>query len=67
MPRPGLTWDVTPSLTAAYTFNLFDNYDHATANSYLRDASGHPVYAGKVAINGETYTPCQQCVRHRGL
>ncbi len=51
-----LTWDVTPSLTAAYMFDLFDNNDHATANSYLRDASGHPVYAGKVAIDGETYT-----------
>ena len=51
-----LTWGVTPTLTAAYTFGLFLNTDAATANTYLRDASGQPVYAGTVSIDGDKYT-----------
>ena len=50
------TFDITPSLTAAYTFGLFSNGDHATSNSYLRDGSGAPVYAGPVNIGGRAYT-----------
>lgn len=38
------TYDLTPSLTAAYTVGLFENKDHATDNTYLRDTSGHPLY-----------------------
>jgi iron complex outermembrane receptor protein len=50
-----LTYDVTPSLTAAYTFGLFANNDDATDNSYLRGADGQPVYAGTVNIGGRAY------------
>ncbi|MBW8881126.1 MAG: TonB-dependent receptor, partial [Asticcacaulis sp.] len=39
-----LTWDVTPTLTAAYTFGVFRNDDDATVHSYLKDASGAPAY-----------------------
>jgi len=39
-----LTWDLTPILTAAYTFGLFVNDDQAHVNSYLRDGSGNTVY-----------------------
>lgn len=39
-----ITYDLSPSLTAAYTFGLFRNDDQAHAHSYLRDASGNPVY-----------------------
>ncbi|HEY4029354.1 MAG TPA: TonB-dependent receptor [Caulobacteraceae bacterium] len=49
------TFDITPSLTAAYTFGVFHNADDATSNSYLRDASGAPVYAGPVEIGGRAY------------
>lgn len=50
------TFDITPDLLAAYTFGLFHNNDNATVNSYLRDASGNPVYAGAVNIGGRSYT-----------
>jgi iron complex outermembrane receptor protein len=50
------TYDVTPTLTGAYTFGLFANNDDATDNSYLRDASGQPVYSGAVNIAGRAYT-----------
>jgi iron complex outermembrane receptor protein len=50
------TYDIGPSLTGAYTFGLFANNDHATDNSYLRDPSGQPVYAGAVNIAGRPYT-----------
>ncbi len=38
------TYDLTQSLTAAYTVGLFENNDHATDNTYLRDGAGNPVY-----------------------
>jgi iron complex outermembrane receptor protein len=50
-----LTWDIGPSLTAAYTFGLFLNTDRSTVNSYLRDAAGAPVYAGALNIGGHAY------------
>ncbi|MGZ6016045.1 MAG: TonB-dependent receptor, partial [Phenylobacterium sp.] len=49
------TWDLTPTVTAAYTFGLFVNNDDSTANSYLRDAAGNPAYAGALNIAGRTY------------
>ncbi len=51
-----LTYDLTPTLTAAYSLGLFVNDDTAAANNYLRDAGGAPVYAGTVSINGQKYT-----------
>ncbi|HWU48603.1 MAG TPA: TonB-dependent receptor [Asticcacaulis sp.] len=39
-----VTYDLTPTLTAAYMFGLFLNDDQAHANTYLKDASGAPVY-----------------------
>jgi iron complex outermembrane receptor protein len=50
------TYDLTPQVTAAYTFGLFHNNDDAGVNSYLRNAGGQPVYAGAVNIAGRTYT-----------
>lgn len=50
-----LTYDLTPNLTAAYTFGLFKNANDATVNSYLRDSSGAPVYAGTLNIDGKAY------------
>ena len=50
------TWDLTPTLTAAYTFGLFVNNDRSTVDSYLRDIAGNPVYAGAFNIAGHTYT-----------
>ncbi len=50
-----VTWDLTPTLTAAYTFGLFLNNDRSTVNSYLRDSTGAPVYAGALNIAGRAY------------
>jgi iron complex outermembrane recepter protein len=50
------TYDLTPQLTAAYTFGLFLNKDDSTVNTYLRNAAGQPVYAGAVNIGGRAYT-----------
>jgi iron complex outermembrane receptor protein len=49
------TYDLNPTLTLAYTFGLFVNNDDSTVNSYLRDASGAPVYAGAINIAGHAY------------
>ena len=49
------TYDLTPSITAAYTFGLFHNQDDATVNSYLRDAGGQTTYAGTFNIAGRSY------------
>ena len=51
-----IAYDLTPDVTAAYTFGLFRNDDDASVNSYLRDAGGQPVYAGAVNIGGRAYT-----------
>ncbi|MEO6379879.1 MAG: TonB-dependent receptor [Caulobacteraceae bacterium] len=51
-----LTYDLTPMITAAYTFGLFHNDNDSTVNSYLRDAGGQPVYAGALNIGGRAYT-----------
>ncbi|MBS0360835.1 MAG: TonB-dependent receptor [Proteobacteria bacterium] len=51
-----LTWDLTPSVTAAYTFGLFLNDDRSIVHSYLRDAAGNPVYAGGLNIAGRFYS-----------
>ncbi|MBS0333079.1 MAG: TonB-dependent receptor [Proteobacteria bacterium] len=50
------TWDLTPTVTAAYTFGLFNNNDDSTVHSYLRDAAGNPAYAGALNIAGRTYS-----------
>lgn len=46
-----MTFDLTQSLTAAYSFGLFKNRDDATVNSYLRDASGNAVYTSAFSNN----------------
>jgi iron complex outermembrane receptor protein len=48
-------YDITPSLTAAYTFGVFANDDDAGDNTYLHDPAGGPVYAGAVNIGGRAY------------
>ena len=50
------TWDLTPTVTAAYTFGLFVNNDDVlTVNSYLRDAAGNPAPCRLPNIAGRTY------------
>ena len=44
-----VVYDLTPALTAAYTFGLFVNDDRAHAHSYLSDSGGAPVYTSGFA------------------
>ncbi len=50
-----LAYDITPSLTAAYTFGVFANADDAGDNSYLRSSTGAPIYTGALNIGGRAY------------
>ena len=51
-----MTYELTPAVTASYTFGLFKNRDDSMVNSYLRDAAGQAVYSGSVNIAGRAYT-----------
>ncbi|MEI9890626.1 MAG: TonB-dependent receptor [Caulobacteraceae bacterium] len=48
-------YDFTSALTGAYTYGVFANDDGSTVDSYLRDASGQPVYSGTVNMAGRSY------------
>ncbi|WP_410505661.1 TonB-dependent receptor [Janthinobacterium sp.] len=50
-----LAYDVSPTLRASYTLGWWKNQVTRTADSYLRDAAGDPVYQGTVNIGGKSY------------
>ena len=50
-----LVYDFASRAQLSYTVSLFHQSDAATAQTYLRDASGIPVYAGSVNIGGYNY------------
>lgn len=50
-----LTYDVTPDLTAAVTAGYWSQDLTHRTESFLRDASGRPVYTGPVTIDGARY------------
>ena len=51
-----LTYDLSPTITAGYTFGLFINDNKSTVNSYLRDSTAQPVYSGSLNISGRNYS-----------
>ena len=51
-----LTYEISPTVTAGYTFGLFINNNDSMVNSYLRDGGGQPAYAGALNIGGRAYT-----------
>ncbi len=51
-----VTYDLTPSVTAAYTFGLFHNHDDATVDTYLRGGGANPIYAGTINIDNKAFT-----------
>ncbi|MGA0601860.1 TonB-dependent receptor [Caulobacter sp. KR2-114] len=51
-----LALDLGHDITASYQVGLFSNRVDATAQSYLTDAAGAPVYAGALNIGGRLYT-----------
>jgi iron complex outermembrane recepter protein len=50
-----LAYDITPTLRASYVLGYWANTSDGNPQSYLRNASGAPVYTGNVVINGNTY------------
>ena len=48
--------DITPDIRLTYVGSLFLNTTDATDQSYLKDASGAPVYAGTIVNDGRSYT-----------
>jgi iron complex outermembrane receptor protein len=50
-----LSYDVTPTLRAHYTYGWWNNGSSGGIDSYLRDGAGQPVTAGSVVINGRQY------------
>ena len=51
-----MQYDFTPTLQAAFTLGYWHQTYNSTTSSFLRDATGNPVYSGKVAIDGYEYT-----------
>lgn len=51
-----LAYDFSPTVRASYTFGLWQNDVTRSSSTYLRDASGKPVYSGPVNIDGRRYT-----------
>ncbi|HWA91996.1 MAG TPA: TonB-dependent receptor [Rhizomicrobium sp.] len=51
-----LAYDFANGWRASYVASVFHQSDDADAESYLRDASGTPVYAGSVNFEGYNYT-----------
>jgi Outer membrane receptor proteins, mostly Fe transport len=51
-----LAYDFSPTLRASYVFGYWKNDAERSAQTYLRDAAGNPVYSGNVNIDGERYT-----------
>jgi iron complex outermembrane receptor protein len=51
-----LAYDFSDSLRASYTLGYWENDALRSAQSYLRDAAGRPVYSGEINIEGRSYT-----------
>lgn len=50
-----VTYDITPDLRAGVTVGYWQQQMAHRTESFLRDASGKPVYAGVVSIDGKRY------------
>ncbi len=51
-----LAYDLTKTIQGLYSVGVFHNHDDAGVQSYLRNASGQPVYAGTLNIGGRAYS-----------
>jgi iron complex outermembrane recepter protein len=52
-------YDITPTIRANYEIGVWQNTSENLPVSYLRDASGQPVYSGPININGVAFTGTQ--------
>jgi iron complex outermembrane recepter protein len=51
-----LQYDFTPTVQGAFTLGYWHQTFNSQTSTFLRDASGNPVYSGKVSIDGNEYT-----------
>ena len=51
-----LAYDFSPTVRASYLLGWWQNDAVRTPETYLRDATGNPVYSGNVSIDGRGYT-----------
>ena len=51
-----LAYDITPAVRASYTLGYWRNNADRSAETYLRDTAGNPVYSGLVNVGGRSYT-----------
>ncbi|MFM9913421.1 MAG: TonB-dependent receptor [Methylophilaceae bacterium] len=49
------TYDITPTIKAAYTVGVWNLDSRTDIQSYLKDATGATVYNGRVSFNGARY------------
>lgn len=57
-------YDFTPTLRAAYTFGFWQNDADSSVETYLRDSSGRPTFAGQAGFAGNTYHLIEQHSAH---
>jgi len=50
-----LAYDITPTIRANYVLGVWQNTSEGRPTSYLRDATGVPVYSGVININGAAF------------
>ncbi len=50
-----LAYDFSPTVRAAYTLGYWKNNTQNSSQTWLRDATGAPVYSGNVSIGGRGY------------
>jgi len=48
--------DITSWLTATYTIGFWSNDEHASVQSYLKDAAGNPTFGGVAAFASDDYS-----------
>ena len=51
-----LAYELSPTLRASYVMGVWHNDSDGNSESWLRDASGKPVYSGPVVIDGKQLT-----------
>ncbi|RYF33027.1 MAG: TonB-dependent receptor [Comamonadaceae bacterium] len=51
-----LAYDFSPTVRATYTLGWWQNTSEGRPDSYLRNASGQPVFSGPVAVGGRSFT-----------
>ena len=59
-----IAYDLTPILRATYSFGYWKNDADASVDTYLRDAAGHPTFAGQAGFASGYYRLLQEHSSH---